>query len=60
VTFVPKTSISLPTRARQLTEDSLIRGESLFPVSLTLITAITILGISIAAILSMVLHIGLF
>jgi putative membrane protein len=44
----------------ELTEDGLIRGESPFPVSLTVITAVILLGISVAAILSVVFHIGPF
>jgi len=50
-----------PRRARkQSTEDSLIRGESPFPVSLTLITAVVLRRISITAIISMLFHIGPF
>ena len=40
--------------------DGLIHGESKFPVSLTLVTAVLLLLIGIAAIMSMVFHIGPF
>ena len=40
--------------------DGLIHGESQFPVSLTLITAVILLLIGIAAIVSMVFNVGPF
>jgi putative membrane protein len=40
--------------------EGLIHGESVFPVSLTLITALILLFIGIAAILSMAFHVGPF
>ena len=40
--------------------EGLIHGESVFPVSLTLITALILLVIGVAAILSMAFHIGSF
>jgi putative membrane protein len=44
----------------QMTEDRLIHGQSIFPPSLTLITAIILLIIGVIAILSMSLNIGPF
>jgi putative membrane protein len=44
----------------QMTEDGLIHGESHFPVSLTLIIAILLLFIGIAAITSMIFRVGPF
>jgi putative membrane protein len=41
-------------------EEGLIHGESTFPVSLTLITAIILLLIGVAAIMSMAFHVGPF
>ena len=41
-------------------EDGLIHGETLFPVSLTLITALLLLAVGLAAIVSMELQIGPF
>jgi putative membrane protein len=38
----------------EMTEDSLIHGESRFPPSLTLITALILLIVGIAAIVSMI------
>jgi putative membrane protein len=43
-----------------MTEEGLIRGETVFPVSLTLITAFALLAIGIAATVSMALHVGPF
>jgi putative membrane protein len=40
--------------------DNLIHGESVFPISLTLITAVILLAIGIAAIASMVFQVGPF
>jgi putative membrane protein len=40
--------------------EGLIHGESVFPVSLTLITALILLVIGLAAIMSMVFHVGPF
>ena len=45
---------------RQMTAEGLIHGESLFPLSLTLITAVILLLIGIAAIVSMLFDIGPF
>jgi putative membrane protein len=44
----------------QMTEDGLIHGKSRFPPSLTLITALILLLIGIAAIVSMVFQVGPF
>jgi putative membrane protein len=52
--------LALRSSRRQLTKDGLIHGESPFPPSLTLITAVILLGISVAAVLSMLFHIGPF
>ena len=41
-------------------EEGLIHGESVFPVSLTLITALILLIIGVAAIISMAFHVGPF
>ena len=38
--------------------EGLIHGESVFPVSLTLITALLLLVIGVAAILSIAIHVG--
>ena len=40
--------------------EGLVQGEIVFPVSLTLITALVLLAIGVAAILSMAFHIGPF
>jgi putative membrane protein len=42
-----------------MTEDGLIHGESHFPPSLTLITAVILLLIGVAAIVSMIFRVGL-
>jgi putative membrane protein len=52
--------LALRHSRKQLTKDGLIRGESPFPLSLTLVTAVVLLGLSIAAITSMIFHIGPF
>ena len=44
----------------EMTEVGLIHGQSVFPPSLTLITAVALLVIGFAVILSMVFHIGPF
>ena len=41
-------------------EEGLLHGESVFPVSLTLVTALVLLVIGVAAIVSMVFHVGPF
>jgi putative membrane protein len=40
--------------------DGLLHGESIFPVSLTLITAVVLLIIGVGAIVSMIFHVGPF
>jgi len=45
---------------RSMSEDGLVHGETAFPVSLTLITALLLLAIGLAAILSMGFNIGPF
>ncbi len=45
---------------RSMSEDGLIHGETSFPVSMTLITAVLLLALGIAAILSMEFNIGPF
>ena len=40
--------------------EGLIHGETIFPVSFTLITALVLLMIGLAAIMSMVFHVGPF
>ena len=41
-------------------EEGLIHGESSFPISLTLITALLLLVIGVGAIMSMAFHVGPF
>ena len=45
---------------QSMTEEGLIHGESKFPTSLTLITALVLLAIGLAAIVSMIFQIGPF
>jgi putative membrane protein len=52
--------IGLRKERQAMKADGLVHAESLFPPSLTLITAILLLFIGIAAIVSMVFHIGPF
>jgi putative membrane protein len=52
--------LGLRSSRKQLVEDGLIHGKSPFPPSLTLITAVILLGISVAAMTSMIFHIGPF
>ena len=52
--------IGLRTEREQMKADGLIHAESHFPVSLTLIIAIILLFVGIAAISSMIFHIGPF
>jgi putative membrane protein len=48
----------LRKQRRQLTQDGLIRGESPFPASFTLITALILLVLGLTAIISMLYRIG--
>lgn len=50
----------LRRQRRRMSEDGLIHGESVFPPSMTLITASLLLLIGSAAIVSMMFHIGPF
>jgi putative membrane protein len=52
--------LGLRTMRAQMKAEGLIHGESLFPPSLTLITAVVLLLIGIAAIVSMVFQVGPF
>jgi len=45
---------------KEMAKGGLIHGESHFPVSLTLITAVLLLGLGLMAIASMVFHVGPF
>lgn len=47
------------TRA-EMTDHGLIHGDSVFPASFTLVTAVILLGIGVVAVLSMVFNIGPF
>jgi putative membrane protein len=52
--------LGLRAERQHMKGDGLIHAESVFPVSLTLITAVVLLLIGIAAIVSMLFHIGPF
>jgi len=52
--------VGLRTTREKMIEGRLVHGESHFPVSLTLLTAIALLAIGIFAIVSMVFHVGPF
>jgi putative membrane protein len=52
--------VGLRQMRQPMTEEELIHGESVFPVSLTLITAMLPLVIGLAAIVSMVFQVGPF
>jgi putative membrane protein len=52
--------LGLRIMRNQMTEDGLIHGESRFPPSLTLITAVVLLIIGVVAIVSMVFDVGPF
>lgn len=52
--------IGLRKMRHAMREQGLVHAESIFPLSLTLITAVLLLAIGVAAILSMVLHVGPF
>jgi putative membrane protein len=52
--------LDLRAQRKDMTTDRLIHGKSLFPVSLTLITAILLLITGVAAIISMIFQIGPF
>jgi putative membrane protein len=44
----------------QMREEGLIHGETIFPLSFTLVTALVLLLIGVAAIMSMAFHVGPF
>lgn len=52
--------LHLRAMRRRLIEEGLIRGETPYPPSFTLATALILLGLGVAAILSMLFHIGPF
>jgi putative membrane protein len=52
--------LHLRTERKVMTEAGLIHGQSSFPVSLTLITAIVLLFVGVAAISSMLFQVGPF
>jgi putative membrane protein len=52
--------IGLRSERRNMKAAGLIHAESVFPVSLTLLTAIAVLALGVAAIVSMIFHIGPF
>ena len=52
--------LALRDTRKQLVEEGLIHGESPFPLSLTLITAVILLAIGITAAVSMMFHVGPF
>jgi len=52
--------LGLRQERKAMTEDGLIHGESHFPVSLTLITAVLLLIIGVAAVISMLFQVGPF
>ncbi len=52
--------LTIRTGRKRMVHEGLIHGESPFPPSLTLITAVALLGIGIAAMISMIFHVGPF
>ena len=52
--------LGLRKERQQLKSEGLLHAESQFPVSLTLIVAVLLLGIGVMAILSMVFNVGPF
>jgi len=52
--------LGLRAERQRMKEDGLVHAESVFPTSLTLITAVILLIIGVAAIVSMLFHIGPF
>ncbi|HEY4370078.1 MAG TPA: DUF202 domain-containing protein [Steroidobacteraceae bacterium] len=52
--------LGLRAERQHMKGDGLIHGESAFPVSLTLLTAIALLLIGVVAIVSMIFHVGPF
>ena len=52
--------LGLRAMRRTMTADGLIHGESRFPPSFILVTALILLFVGIAAIMSMLFNVGLF
>ena len=52
--------IDLRKIRRSMATQGIVHAESVFPLSLTLVTAIALLGIGVAAIMSMAFHVGPF
>ena len=52
--------VGLRETRKAMTADGLIHGESQFPVSLTLITAVILLLVGVAAVVSMIFQVGPF
>jgi len=52
--------LGLRITRHRMTEEGVIHGESHFPLSLTLVTAVVLLLIGVAAIVSMLFQIGPF
>lgn len=49
---------ALRTERHEMAEDGLIHGKSPFPLSFTLVTALLLLALGVAAIVSMTFHVG--
>ena len=60
VTYHAQFMRALRIGRKQLVADGLVHGDSPFPPSLTLITALLLLCIGIAAMISMIFHVGPF
>jgi len=60
IAFHVQFMLGLRTLRREMRLEGLIHGRSVFPPSLTLITAVFLLGIGVTAIVSMVFHVGPF
>jgi putative membrane protein len=52
--------LGLRTERNRMREEGLIHGESRFPLSLTLVTAVVLLLVGVAAIVSMIFNVGPF
>jgi uncharacterized membrane protein YidH (DUF202 family) len=52
--------VGLRALRKEMTAEGLIHGESIFPASMTLITAIVLLAVGIVAIVSMIFNVGPF
>jgi putative membrane protein len=60
IVFHTKFMLEIRSERRRMRDDGLIHGETSFPVSLTLMTALLLLVIGVAAIMSMIFHAGPF